>query len=104
MDQTDGKSLKERLREAVGEMDVPLSAFFDLPRIELSGDAGVLIECHQGIIEYSDTVIQVAAKDMILSFTGKNLELRAMNKNEMSIKGIIQKVELKRTGAGEKRA
>lgn len=86
--------LKEKIKEAVIELDLPAGAFFDLPRIEMHGDTSVLVEKHHGIVEYSDCCIRLAAKGMTVVVTGESLQLMTMSKLDISIKGKIQKVEL----------
>ncbi len=64
-----------------------------LPYVELVGDRRVLIENHQGILEYSDTVMRVAVGGMELCISGENMDLRVLTLHELTIAGTIRSLE-----------
>lgn len=87
-------SYRERVWRTVMELDMPVYAVFDVPRIELTGDGRLLVERHHGILEYGGECIRIAAKGLVIRITGMDLCLQAMNQNEISVTGLIAGIEL----------
>ena len=65
---------------------------FGMPRIELDGDRHMTIEPHDGILEYGPERIQVMASEMEITVEGMGLEIAAMEKGSLEIKGQIASV------------
>ncbi len=65
-----------------------------LPLMELYGDHRVLIENHCGVLEYSDTVIQVKVKHGQICISGCGLKLALMSRERLIISGRIDSVQL----------
>ena len=66
------------------------------PLVELAGDGRVLIEHHQGVVQYSREKICVKVRYGIVAISGCGLELRHMNRAQLSISGRIDCVALER--------
>ncbi|MBQ8829981.1 MAG: YabP/YqfC family sporulation protein [Oscillospiraceae bacterium] len=60
--------------------------------------AGLHIEGHQGIEEYSAESIAVRTKTKLLCITGRRLTLGAMTKSEVVITGVVQNIQISDRG------
>ena len=74
--------------------------FFDIPgeaaggpRVTITGCSRVQIENHRGILEYGRERICVRCGRVTVRVTGSNLELRAMNRDDLLITGVIRAVD-----------
>ena len=65
----------------------------DLPG-ELMGDRQFYMEQHRGVLRYSTEVIDIAAANMMVRITGRELQLLAMTDRELRISGTIAAIEL----------
>lgn len=59
------------------------------PCIELSGNREVLIEGSKGVLEYSPEVVRVNTAGMILSVSGRELNLRCISDSALMIDGFV---------------
>lgn len=66
------------------------------PLVELAGDGRVLIEHHQGVVQYSGEKIRVKVRYGTVAISGRGLELRHMSRAQLSISGRIDCVSLER--------
>ncbi len=67
-----------------------------LPLIEIAGNQRVLIEHHNGVVEYGREKIVVQVKKGSVAVLGDNLELSKMTNHQLIISGLIYGVELER--------
>jgi len=80
----------------------PVTDFFRLPaelvpgvpKLTLSGGSEALIENHGGLKSYSRDLIEVRGRNLLLQIRGEDLELAAMTKTELVLRGIIVAIEL----------
>lgn len=85
---------KRRLTERVAHgLRLPLDMAANLPHMELNGCRELLILRHQGILEYGDTQIDVGTSVGTLRVRGENLELAAMNQEELLLHGLFFSLE-----------
>lgn len=66
------------------------------PLVELAGDRRVLIEHHQGVVQYSREKICVKVRYGIVVICGCGLELRHMSRAQLAIAGRIDGITLER--------
>jgi sporulation protein YqfC len=66
------------LERAADTFDLPGEVLLDLPRLTVTGGRRVMVENHQGLMDYSPERIVVAGGRVILKIVGEALELRAM--------------------------
>ncbi|MBQ9535528.1 MAG: sporulation protein [Clostridia bacterium] len=85
-------SFSEAVKMTAELMDLPEDVLLGLPRLDIGGGE-VLMERHRGIIDYSEECIKVAAKRQTVKISGSGLELVAMNKTQLRIRGEIAAVE-----------
>lgn len=75
--------------------------FFDLPaeamagdfKITLTGNRRLIVENHRGLMEYGENAIDINCGKMILKIKGEELEIRAMNSDELLITGAFFEIE-----------
>lgn len=59
------------------------------PFIELNGNRELLIEGSRGVLEYTPSVIRVNTADMIVTVSGRELDLRCISASDLIIDGFI---------------
>jgi sporulation protein YqfC len=64
------------------------------PLVEIIGNRQVLIENHNGVSEYGESLIRVKVKFGTICVSGCNLELARMTKGPLIISGLIESVKL----------
>ena len=84
------KKIKDRLSEV---LELPKDAVLDLPQIVMSGNREICIDNYKGIILYSDTVMKINARDFVITVTGASLDIANIGNNDISVSGIINKIE-----------
>ncbi|MGN0565876.1 MAG: YabP/YqfC family sporulation protein [Candidatus Limousia pullorum] len=63
------------------------------PVIEFTGNRNAVIYGCKGVAEYGEDVIRVNTGSLIISFFGKNLELKSLNTTTLEIGGFINDVQ-----------
>jgi sporulation protein YqfC len=81
----------ERLAERA---DLQGEALPGQPLVEIFGERRVLIEHHNGVIEYGKEKIQVKMRYGCLCISGDGLELSKMNVDQLIICGRIDSVSI----------
>lgn len=85
------EKILERLVNAADLRAEPLPC---VPLVELAGERRVLIENHQGVVQYGSNEICVKVTYGRLRICGNNLELARMTKDQLVITGLIEGVQL----------
>lgn len=95
-----GKQAKKtRLRAKVADyFELPSEIILDLPRLVLTGNQRLLIENHRGIKEYAKEVIRLNTPVGKLKISGQDLEIMAIDQEQVNIKGRIDQVEWEERG------
>ena len=83
-----------RRRPVTDVFRLPAELVTGVPKLTLSGGSKVLIENHGGLKSYSRDLIEVRGRDLLLQIRGQDLELAAMTKTELVLRGIIVAIEL----------
>lgn len=83
----------ERLADSADLTGEPLPL---QPLVELAGDRRVLIEHHQGVVQYSREKICVKVRYGIVAIAGCGLELRHMSRAQLAVAGRIDCISLER--------
>ena len=86
----DKKRLARAGLEVMDRLDLPGG----VGRMELVGDRQFYMEQHRGVLRYSTEVIDIAAANMMVRITGRELQLLAMTDRELRISGTIAAIEL----------
>ena len=83
-----------RKRPVTELFSLPAELVPGVPRLTMSGGSEVLVENHGGLKSYSGDCIEVRGRNMLMQIRGEDLELAAMTKTDIIIRGIIVAVEL----------
>ncbi len=83
-----------RKRPVTDVFNLPAELVPGVPKLTLSGGSEVLIENHGGLKSYTRGCVEVRGRNMLLQIRGEDLELAAMTKTLLVIRGIIVAIEL----------
>lgn len=72
---------------------VLLNLFSELPEFSFRGNREVVIEGSRGVLNYSEEIIRLNTSTGLVSFEGRNLNLKCISSSELIINGFITKVE-----------
>lgn len=81
------------LEHAADAFDIPGEVLAGTPRVTVTGCRRVVIENHKGILEYGENRIVINGGRVIVKLRGEELELRAMNTEELLITGTIFSID-----------
>ena len=90
----DKKRLARAGLEVMDRLDLPGELAAGVGRMELVGNRQFYMEQHRGVLRYSTEGIDIAAADMTVRITGRELQLLAMTDRELRISGTITAIEL----------
>lgn len=76
--------------------DLPDETLPGMPVVEIAGDQRVLIEHHNGVVQYSEDTIRLKVKFGQICVSGRNMRLMQMTKGQLVISGTIESVHLLR--------
>lgn len=85
--------LNANLHKLTGMMGIPPTALPGVPQIELGGNREAVIDGCQGILEYSEDMIKLAAGKLTLRFTGRGLQIKVLTHDSAVIEGYIMSIE-----------
>lgn len=83
-----------RKRPLTDRFSLPAEIVPGVPRTTLSGGSKVYVENHNGLKTYTRQCIEVKTRDGILRVSGDDLELSAMTREDIVIRGFVVSVEL----------
>lgn len=92
------RKLLQRIADKAVDTGEPIAG---IPLVELAGDRRVLIEHHQGVLEYGLERICVRLRYGQLNICGTSLRLACMTKQQLVITGRIDSLHLTRTQGGK---
>jgi sporulation protein YqfC len=79
--------------KAVDVFDLPGEVISGMPKLTVTGNRRVHIECHKGILEYDHNTIIVNGGSQLVKLRGEALEICSMTADELLIKGFIVSIE-----------
>ncbi|MEL4105679.1 YabP/YqfC family sporulation protein [Oscillospiraceae bacterium WX1] len=86
--------MRNRLIDRAVEMfDLPGEVLAGQPKLTVTGNRQVHIECHKGLIEYDGSLIAVNGGAVVVKITGERLELVSMTADELLVKGLIAAID-----------
>ena len=85
---------REQLLQQAGNSFLAGDLNLLVPRIEIQGDRRVIIENHEGILEYGSEVMRVKSGRISVKITGDGLELANVTLSDLTVTGKIISVEL----------
>ncbi len=74
-------------------LDLPVESLADVPRLTVVGCRSAVVEQHRGLLRYGRELIEVAGGRVCLRIRGADLELRAMDRDALLLRGEIVSVE-----------
>ncbi len=74
-------------------MNLPIEVLKNLPCIYMVGNEQIKVENYKGIIEYTEIEIKLNTKIGIVKICGKNLNLKQISSDSITIDGYIDKFE-----------
>ncbi|MBR3860723.1 MAG: sporulation protein [Oscillospiraceae bacterium] len=83
--------LLEKLSE---RLDLPAEALAGAPRVTLTGSDRVLVENHRGLLNYTETELEIACGHGHVRVRGADLLLRAMDERMLLITGRVTGVDV----------
>ena len=81
---------KGALREL---FDIPRAAMGGTMQIEISGNTEAIVAGCTGVLEYDESIIRLSGNKMTVKFTGRNLQIKALDQNSAIIEGYILNME-----------
>lgn len=75
-------------------LELPKDVVLDLPKIIMTGNIGLNISNHKGIIEYTQEVLRINSSIGIIKILGSNMELKTILSEEIIVIGLIEKLEI----------
>ncbi len=86
--------MKKKIREGIAQvLEFPKEVVLDLPKLTMAGDRELYLENYKGIVEYTAEVIRLNLGERELKITGRNLGIRSIESEDITVYGIIQTVE-----------
>lgn len=79
-----------------GVLDLPQDTVQNLTRTTVIGDVQLLLENHEGILEYTGERVRIKTSQGELIVTGKGLRIGSVFREEIAIDGRLEGVEFKR--------
>lgn len=84
------KSRVERLADII---DLPKDIVSGLPKLIFTGSRELFIENYRGIVQYSDTVIQLNTSEGLVKVSGRALGIKSIAEEEITLYGNICSLE-----------
>jgi len=82
------------IREKVADaMELPKEIALSMPKITVLAGKEASVENYKGVIELSREKIRLYTAAGILNLTGENLDISAITDEDVTILGIISKIE-----------
>lgn len=75
-------------------LELPKDVVLDLPKIIMTGNIGLTISNHKGIIEYTQEILRINSSIGIIKIWGANMELKTILSEEIIVVGSIERLEI----------
>ncbi len=75
--------------------DIPEDSFSDAERITIIGRSEVIVMSHKGLTEYTPERICVAASRCEICICGKDMDIKSMTHDAVSIYGTLSSIEFR---------
>lgn len=67
-----------------------------MPYLEMKSNREVTVDGCRGILQYEKEIVKINTGNMVLSFTGRNLNIKCLTSTSLVIDGYIMSVEFER--------
>lgn len=92
-----GRKEKNKISEKISSImnfnKSPLCSMLSAFHIEMKSNREVVIEGCKSIEEYDENVIVIKVKKMVISFFGRDLEIKCLTPDSLVIEGFVTSVE-----------
>jgi len=83
-----------RIRERISNtFELPKDIIMDVSKVIIIGTGQITVENHKGIVEYSEELIRVNTGSGIMKLCGRNLAIKTILQEEITITGEITNIE-----------
>ena len=83
-----------KIREKLSNtFELPKDIVLDVSKVIIIGTGQVTVENHKGIVEYSEELIRINTGNSIMKLCGKNLTIKTILQEEITIVGEITNIE-----------
>jgi sporulation protein YqfC len=83
-----------KLREKISNtFELPKDIVLDVSKIIIIGSGQITVENHKGIVEYSEELIRINTGSSIMKLWGRNLTIKTIIQEEITITGEITGIE-----------
>jgi sporulation protein YqfC len=73
--------------------DIPGSALSGVAHIEMAGNREAIIDGCQGVVEYDENIIKLSTGKMVIKFSGRDLQIKALTHDSAVVSGFILAME-----------
>ncbi len=81
--------------DKIGELlEFPREIISNVPKITITGFDEIMIENFKSILEYEDFFVRIKTSIGNININGFNLKLNQINKDDISVSGIIENIDL----------
>lgn len=87
------KNIKDTFHIKALKDKIPAQFLGNQPTLEFIGNRQVVIEGTKGILKYTDDTIRINAGVMIITFIGRNLNVRCISPDCTMVDGFISNIE-----------
>lgn len=84
---------KNILDRAVDKFDLPAEVLSGMPKLTVTGNMRLHIECHRGVLEYDQGLIAINGGAVVIRIRGEGLDIISMSAAEILIKGLVTGIE-----------
>ena len=84
---------KDKKEKSAKRRYTSLPPTLSAPFMELNGNRELLIEGSRGVLEYTPSLIRVNTSDMMVTVSGRELDLRCISASALIIDGFITDIE-----------
>lgn len=85
---------RELFRRMVCAAGLPEDVMLGMPRMVLCGGRRMLMENHQGIVEYGSERLRVKTAAGVVVVEGEGLTLASLGETDLMVTGEIRRIEL----------
>lgn len=85
--------ISEKVSSAVNFSKSPLSSMLSSFHIEMKSNREIVIEGCKSIEEYDENMIKIKVKKMVISFFGRDLEIKCLTYDSLVIEGFVTSIE-----------
>ena len=85
--------ISEKVSSAMNFSKSPLSSMLSSFHIEMKSNREVVIEGCKSIEEYDENMVKIKVRKMIISFFGRDLEIKCLTYDSLVIEGFVTSIE-----------